>query len=225
MKIAIIEDDDILRKMVRKYIESKKYEVLENRSSVEGLEMIKREKPDIVILDIILPEIDGFSVCQIIRKYPDKYGNPFVMMLTSKHEEKDVVKGFSCGADDYLKKPFSYAELQARIDSVIKRKERDRSKAYVYKNIVIDIEKDTVLDTDTGEGVELFRKEFEILVYLIQNTGIVLTRENIYEAVWKTEFLQGDRAIDNYIWKLKAKLPVLDEKLKSIRGMGYKLEK
>lgn len=225
MKLLIVEDDDIMRNMIKKSLDSKLYEIIETGKSVDALEIIKKDNPDIIILDIGLPEIDGFSTCQIIRKYPEKYGNPFILMLTSKSEEKDVIKGLKCGADDYLKKPFSGHELKARVESVIRRKEREKSSACVYQNLIVDIDKKLVFDSKTGEAIELFRKEFELLVYLIQNSGIVMTREHVYETVWGSEFIQGDRTIDNYVWKLKAKIPVLEERLKSIRGMGYKLEK
>lgn len=225
MKLLIVEDDDIMRNMIKKGLNSKLYEIMDTAKSVEALEIIKKESPDIIILDIVLPEIDGFSTCQIIRKYPEKYGNPFILMLTSKSEEKDVVRGLNCGADDYLKKPFGLQELKARIESVIRRKEREKAGACTYKNLIVDIDKKLVFDSSTGEGIELFRKEFELLVYFIQNKGIVMTREYVYESIWGSEYIQGDRAIDNYVWKLKSKIPVLEESLKSIRGMGYKLEK
>lgn len=225
MKLLIIEDDEITREMIVKTLKNEAEHIFDSGRPVEALKIIKQEKPDFIILDIILPEIDGFGVCQIIRKYPDSYGNPFILMLTSKNGEEDIIKGLDAGADDYIKKPFSYKELTARVKAIARRKERDTGNSVIYDTYVIDTEKNVITDSSNGEPVELFKKEIELFIYMVKNKGIVLTRENIFENVWDEFYVQGDRTVDNYIWKLKSKLTKISDKIKSVRGMGYKLEK
>lgn len=225
MKLLIIEDDEITREMIVKTLQNEVQQIFDSGSPVEALKIMKQEKPDFIILDIMLPEIDGYGVCQIVRRYPDSYGNPFILMLTSKNGEEDIVKGLEYGADDYLKKPFGYKELAARVKAIARRKERETGTALLYDGYVIDCEKYIVTDNENGEAIELFKKEIELFIYMVKNKGIVLTREAIFENVWEGVYLPGDRTVDNYIWKLKSKLTKIADKFKSVRGMGYKLEK
>jgi DNA-binding response OmpR family regulator len=224
MKILIVEDDDTTRELIKKSLSEENYELLDSGSPVAGLKILSTEKPEIIILDIILPEIDGLGVCQIVRKYPEKYGNPYILMLTAKKDEEDIVKGLESGADDYIKKPFSSKELIARLKAVSRRTSRTSEKITKYMNLLINSEKQIVTD-ENGNGIDLYKKEYDLLVYLVSNKGIILTRENIFENIWEGIFIPGDRTVDNYVWKLKTKIPAIAEHLKSVRGMGYKLDR
>ncbi len=225
MKVLIIEDDNTVRKIIKESLKGNNFDIFDTSNPVEGLKILKDEKIEFIILDIILPDIDGFGVCKIIRQYPKKYGNPFILMLTTKKEENDVLKGLEYGADDYMKKPFSYKELIARINAIRRRNERTVDIILKYAEIIIDTEKEIVYNSKDNLPIELFRKEYDLLLYMVKNQGIVLTRENIFQNAWDEIYYEGNRAIDNYIWKLKLKVPEIAEKIQTIRGMGYKLEK
>lgn len=219
MNILIVEDEKITRELIKNLL-IEEYNVFEANNSVTCFDTLKKEEIDLVILDIMLPGVDGFFICQEIRKKEKIYGTPLILMLTSKTKTEDLVEALNIGADDYLKKPFDNRELLSRIVALIRRKV-GFSKFYTYETIEIDTDK--MLVKDLHIEVDLSRKEYELLLYFVINKGIVLSREKLLEKIWKLEFFEGNRTVDTYVKQLRKKIPVLEEKLISIRGFGYKL--
>ncbi len=219
MNILIVEDEKITRELIKNLLINE-YTVFEANNSASCFEVLKNNEIDLVILDIMLPGADGFFICQEIRKKEKIYGSPLILMLTSKTQTEDLVQALTMGADDYLKKPFDNRELLSRIVALIRRKV-GFSKIYKYETIEIDTEKLIVKDSEAE--IDFSRKEYELLLYFIINKGIVLSREKLLEKIWKVEFYEGNRTVDTYVKQLRKKIPLLDEKLLSIRGFGYKL--
>lgn len=219
MNILIVEDEKITRELIKNLL-IKEYTVFEANNSATCFDVLKNNEIDLVILDIMLPGADGFFICQEIRKKEKIYGSPLILMLTSKTQTEDLVQALTIGADDYLKKPFDNRELLSRIVALIRRK-IGFSKVYKYETVEIDTEKLIVKDSETE--IDFSRKEYELLLYFIINKGIVLSREKLLEKIWKVEFYEGNRTVDTYVKQLRKKIPLLDEKLLSIRGFGYKL--
>lgn len=219
MNILIVEDEKITRELIKNLLINE-YTVFEANNSASCFEVLKNNEIDLIILDIMLPGADGFFICQEIRKKEKIYGSPLILMLTSKTQTEDLVQALTMGADDYLKKPFDNRELLSRIVALIRRKV-GFSKIYKYETIEIDTEKLIVKDSEAE--IDFSRKEYELLLYFIINKGIVLSREKLLEKIWKVEFYEGNRTVDTYVKQLRKKIPLLDEKLLSIRGFGYKL--
>lgn len=219
MNILIVEDEKITRELIKNLL-IKDYSVFEANNSVTCFDLLQKNEIDLVILDIMLPGADGFFICQEIRKKEELYGAPLILMLTSKTQTEDLVQALNLGADDYLKKPFDNRELQSRIIALIRRKV-GFSKLYKYEAIEIDTEK--LIVKDMGNEIDFSRKEYELLLYFVINKGIVLSREKLLEKIWKIEFYEGNRTVDTYVKQLRKKIPILEEKLLSIRGFGYKL--
>ncbi len=219
MNILIVEDEKITRELIKNLLINE-YTVFEANNSASCFEVLKNNEIDLIILDIMLPGADGFFICQEIRKKEKIYGSPLILMLTSKTQTEDLVQALTMGADDYLKKPFDNRELLSRIVALIRRKV-GFSKVYKYETIEIDTEKLIVKDSEAE--IDFSRKEYELLLYFIINKGIVLSREKLLEKIWKVEFYEGNRTVDTYVKQLRKKIPLLDEKLLSIRGFGYKL--
>lgn len=219
MNILIVEDEKITRELIKNLLINE-YTVFEANNSASCFEVLKNNEIDLIILDIMLPGADGFFICQEIRKKEKIYGSPLILMLTSKTQTEDLVQALTMGADDYLKKPFDNRELLSRIVALIRRKV-GFSKVYKYETIEVDTEKLIVKDSEAE--IDFSRKEYELLLYFIINKGIVLSREKLLEKIWKVEFYEGNRTVDTYVKQLRKKIPLLDEKLLSIRGFGYKL--
>ncbi len=219
MNILIVEDEKITRELIKNLLINE-YTVFEANNSASCFEVLKNNEIDLIILDIMLPGADGFFICQEIRKKEKIYGSPLILMLTSKTQTEDLVQARTMGADDYLKKPFDNRELLSRILALIRRKV-GFSKIYKYETIEVDTEKLIVKDSEAE--IDFSRKEYELLLYFIINKGIVLSREKLLEKIWKVEFYEGNRTVDTYVKQLRKKIPLLDEKLLSIRGFGYKL--
>lgn len=224
MRILIVEDDKIVRTTVKKSLLKEGFDIIDTGNPVEALKILKEEQFDLILLDLILPEIDGYSFCEIVKTFPSKYGNPAIIMLTSKDSVDSVLKGLEFGADDYVKKPFDQKELTARIKAVLRRGKTPKKKKIVYGDLILDIETENLSDS-SARVYELYKMEYELLKYLFLNQGIVLSREKIYQEIWHDEYIQGNRAVDNYMWKLKKKIEILNDKIKSCRGRGYILEK
>jgi len=219
MNILIVEDEKITRELIKNLL-IKDYTVFEANNSVSCFDILGKNEIDLVILDIMLPGANGFFICEEIRKKEELYGTPLVLMLTSKTQTEDLVQALNLGADDYLKKPFDNRELQSRIIALMRRK-IGFSKTYKYETIEVDTEK--LIIKDLGKEIDFSRKEYELLLFFIINKGIVLSREKLLEKIWKIEFYEGNRTVDTYVKQLRKKIPLLEEKLLSIRGFGYKL--
>ena len=218
--ILIIDDDKKLNNLLSDYFSKFGFKVTTVTHPDEGLKILKRELPDIIILDIMLPKMDGFEVCKEIRK---EYSVP-IIMLTARGEVTDRIVGLELGADDYLPKPFEPRELVARIQSVLRRSSEDLKSGIIkFGRLVVDIEKHSVLLD--GENVDLTTMEFEILSLFIRNPGKVFTRDHLMDRIRGIEWEAFDRSIDVLISRLRQKLndhPKKPSFIKTIWGTGYK---
>ena len=222
MKIMVIEDDEEIRTLIEYFLKKEKYEILSSGDGMEGLKMLREFKPKLLILDLMLPRIDGLSIAGMIKENPEKYGTPSILMLTAKAEIEDVIEGFKSGADEYMRKPFDPRELVIRVNKLVGKIEDEKRKVYVYKNVEINTEKHII--TEDGLELELSKKEYDLMLYLMENKGIVVTREKILDKVWSSNYYSGDRSVDVYIAKLREKIKSLAKDIKTVKGVGYKLE-
>ena len=221
-KILIIDDDMELLKMLKKYLEIKKYEIMTAENGVEGLHKIKLQ-PDIILLDVNMPDMDGIEVCRRIR---DKVACP-ILFLTARVDEQDVVNGLSSGGDDYILKPFSLKELDARITAHLKRETRRREKPELcfQGELSIDYKAKTVqIHTDY---LELTRLEYEIIEFLTMNPGMVFDKDRIYERVCGYDAEGDSRVVTELIRRIRKKLQQYTdtEYIETIWGMGYRWKK
>ncbi len=222
MRILVIEDDPEIRTLIAYFLKKEDYEVEVCDNGLDGLKILGKFEPHLIVLDLMLPNLDGMSFTDMVRTMPEKYGNPYIIMLTAKTEVEDVLKGLDTGADDYMKKPFDPRELLLRIKKIVKRYEKKENLILNYRNIKIDRDKYEVTE-DEKEKV-LSKKEFDLLLYLIENKGIVLSREKILNRVWNSNYYSGDRSVDVYIGKIREKIKSISPYIKTIKGVGYRLE-
>ncbi|WP_319205075.1 response regulator transcription factor [uncultured Ilyobacter sp.] len=221
MKVLIVEDDLEIQQLVSYFFSKEGYEVETASDGLEGLRFLKKFKPDLVILDIMLPSLDGKNFTKIVRELPEEYGNPVIIMLTAKTEIEDVLEGLEIGANDYMKKPFDPRELILRSKKFLNNGAKI-SKKYIFRDVVVDDDRHLV--TEDGREVELSKKEYDLLHLLIRNKGLVLSREKILDKVWNTSYYAGDRSVDIYISKLREKIVSISKNIKTVKGVGYKLE-
>ncbi len=219
-KILLVEDEKDIREVVKKYLEKEGYLVYAGENGVEGLEMFNNYNPDLAVLDIMMPGIDGLQVMKEIRKV----SNIPVLFLTAKHKEEDRLKGFDLGADDYVVKPFSPKELVRRINAIIKRvySSKKVSNYISYKDLRLDIDKQILYKNN--KKVEITSKEFDILKVFFSNIGIILKREQIIEKAFGYDYDGFDRTIDTHIKKLRQKIEEDSknpEYIKTKYGAGY----
>lgn len=224
MKIIIVEDEPVTSKIIYEVLKTEDYDVKEVKTGLEALKLLEQEEYHLVILDIVLPGMSGFEVCRRIRQQPVTYGDPMIMMLTSKTDVEDVAFGLDIGAEDYLRKPFEPLELVSRAKALLKRKESFKRKkgVYIYNDIIVDLNNSKVLEN--GQELILNKREMEVLAYFILNQGIVMERNKIYMDIWDIEYFEGNRTLDVCVARLKKKSKVFFEKLESVRGIGYKLK-
>lgn len=224
MKILVVEDDKEIQELIIYFLSKEGYEVDGADDGLEGLKLLKERQHNLVVLDLMLPNLDGKNFTKIVKGISSEYGNPAIIMLTAKTEIEDVLEGLEIGADDYMKKPFDPRELVLRVKRFTKgNTERvEESKKYSFYEIEIEDDKHRV--TYGGVEVELSKKEYDLLLLLIQNKNLVITREKILDRVWNSSYYTGDRTVDVYISKLREKLPRLSECIKTVKGVGYKLE-
>lgn len=224
-KILVVDDEESILELLRYNLEKEGYSVLSVQDGAEAIEMAKREKPDLVLLDLMLPVVDGLEVCRRLRQS----SNVPILMLTAKREETDRIVGLELGADDYLTKPFGIRELLARVRAILRRtrgyEELGPSQRITVRGLVIDPERHEVIVC--GKKVELTLKEFELLSFLARNPGRVFPREELLERLWDYEFLGDSRTLDVHIRHLREKIEVDPSNpiyIKTVRGVGYKLE-
>ena len=215
IKILIVDDEESIRELIKMNLELAGYECYEAEDGDKAIEMFNSVKPDLVLLDIMLPIKNGYELAPI---FVDK-GVP-VIFLSAKDATVDKVKGLKLGADDYITKPFESIELLARIESVLRRSNKG-SNEFKYKNIVVNFDKREVLLDNTP--VELTNKEFELLEIFIQNKNLALSREKLLELVWGYEFFGDTRTIDMHVQKLRHKLN-LDDDIVTVYKYGYRFE-
>lgn len=217
VKILICDDELLIRDVIREYLLIDKYEVFEASNGVEAIETVKLEAIDLVIMDIMMPKMDGYQAIKEIKKIRDV---PFIV-LSARSEEFDKLIGFDIGIDDYVTKPFSPKELVARVKAVLKRTQND-SEVLRYETLVLDDLAHIV--TINGEEVLLTPKEYDLLKYLMQNKNIALSRETILSNIWGYDFYGDERTVDTHIKTLRNNLGEYRDMIKTVRGMGYKFE-
>lgn len=221
-KILVVDDEDKIREIIREYAEFEGHEVAEAADGMEAVKIAREHDFDIIIMDIMMPKMDGFSACKEIRKTKD---TP-VLMLSARGEEYDKLFGFELGVDDYVVKPFSPLELIARMNAIMKRnqgKKPEQEKTIMsYGGVSIDIMGRNVFVE--GKRVDLTPKEYELLLYVTENKGIALTREQLLNGVWGYDFYGDDRTVDTHIKMLRNSLGKYRDYIITIRGVGYKFE-
>jgi len=209
--------------LVKLYLEKEGFHTTVAKSGVDALKLIKSERPDLMILDLMLPEIDGIEVCKKIRNAPDTALLP-IIMLTAKAEESDTIVGLELGADDYVTKPFSPKALVARVKALFRRLERtddQEQSSFSFGPLLMDLARHEV--TVKGNEVSLTAKEFGLLEHLLRHPGRVLTRDVLLNAVWGYDYYGTTRTVDVHIRRLKLKIPLLDDAIISVKSLGYKL--
>ena len=223
MKIVIIEDERDLAELLAFNLEKEGYQPIIALDGKTGLERVVSEKPGLVILDLMLPEMGGIELCRLLRKQESTAAIP-VIMVTAKGEEIDRVVGFEVGADDYLVKPFSTRELLLRIKAILRRAngERQEEKSLTIGPLTIDISRHLV--TVAGEEVTLTSTEFKLLLTLAQRRGRMQSREHLLRHVWGYSHTADTRTVDTHITRLRNKLGVAGDLIKTVRGFGYKME-
>lgn len=218
-KVLVVDDEEKIRAVIREYAKFDGYQVLEARDGYEALDIINKQEPDAVILDIMLPGIDGYNVCREIKK---QHNIP-VIMLSARTEEYDKLYGFEVGIDDYVVKPFSPKEIMARLKVVISRNsEHNDSDIFEYNGLKIDFEARKVVVN--GEKKELTPKEYDLLFHLVKNKNIALKREKLLTSVWGYDYFGDDRTVDTHIKMLRNSLGEYRTLIVTIRGWGYKFE-
>lgn len=219
--ILIVEDEQILREVLIDYFLNENFNMLEAKDGKNALELFESQKVDLIILDIMLPQLDGWSVCKRIRKKADVP----IIMLTARVEEEDTLLGFELGADDYVTKPYSPPILLARAKRLLQSRHLKgvvKEKRLISNGITINMSARTVMMGSSP--INLTHTEFEILSYLMQNEGIVLTREQLIVRVWGYEYAGDDRTINTHIRNLRTKLGDKADAIKTIVRIGYKFE-
>lgn len=218
--ILIVEDDQRMRVLIRDYLVAAGFGVLEAENGFEALKTLADKKADLIVLDIMMPEMDGWDVCKKLRERSDIP----VIMLTAKAAEEDKLLGYELGADDYITKPFNPQILTAKIKVLLKRTILPSGmEAFVQAgNILMDTKSHDVLSD--GKNVRLTAKEYDLLLYLVQNKNIVLSRDQILDAIWGFDFFGDLRTVDTNIKRLRAKLGRAGEQISTMIGYGYKLE-
>lgn len=218
LKILIVDDEIKIREVVKEYAKVSNYECDEASNGMDAINMVKTNDYDCVILDIMMPELDGFSACKKIKAEKDVP----IIMLSARQEEDDKLFSFDLGVDDYVTKPFSPKELMARIKVVCDRRKTHTNDTYVINDLLIDIDGRFV--SIKGDKLNLTPKEFDLLVYLVQNKNIALAREKILNEVWDLDFYGDDRTVDTHIKMLRKDLGDYQSHIVTVRGMGYKFE-
>lgn len=222
-KILVVEDERDILQLVKLYLDKEGFRVSTASTGAEGLRQAKQEKPDLVILDLMLPEIDGLEICKRLRSAPDTAMMP-IIMLTAKAEESDTVIGLELGADDYVTKPFSPKALIARVKALLRRLDRKPDggpSRYHYRDLVLDLTRHEALVKK--QEVSLTAKEFGLLEHLLRHPGRVLTREVLLNSVWGYDYYGTTRTVDVHVRRLKQKIPLLNDAIVSVKSLGYKL--
>jgi two-component system alkaline phosphatase synthesis response regulator PhoP len=222
-RLLVVEDNADIADLIRRYLERAGHEVEAVASGADALPRARAARPDVVILDVMLPGMDGWQVCQALRRDAETSHVP-IIMLTARGEEADRIRGLEIGADDYVTKPFSPKELVARVAALLRRVDRRQTPSLVvrYGPITIDVDRHHV--HADGREVRLTAKEFLLLQYLIEHRGRVLSRDRLLTDVWGYQYTGGTRTVDVHVRRLREKLPLLSTALATIKQFGYKLD-
>lgn len=225
-KILVVDDEDMIRKLIRKYAEFEGYEVTEAVDGMDAVIKLRNGSYDLVVMDIMMPELDGFSACREIRKF----SNIPIIMLSARGEEYDKINGFEIGIDDYVVKPFSPKELMLRINAIIKRSAKPEAEPE-QKNVVMTFAGGGLVADITarivyvdGQRVDMSPKEYDLFFYLIRNKNIALSRDKLLQDVWGYDFFGDDRTLDTHIKILRKSLGPYSDFIVTVRGIGYRFE-
>ena len=219
-KILVVEDDLDIQELLKNFLQEAGYSIVLANDGVEALSIFSDVQFDLILLDIMLPKIDGFAVCELIRKQSQVP----IIMLTALNGEEEQIRGLDMQVDDYITKPFSMPVLIRKIAAVLRRSiisQNQEHQTVAYKNLILDLDSYSALVN--GETYELTQREFEILRVLLLNQGRVLTRQILLERIWKYDFYGDERVVDTHIKNLRKKLGI--DFIQTIRGVGYKIDK
>lgn len=221
-KLLIVDDEIKIIEVLKEYAEFENYEVDGAENGSEAIEKCKNNGYDLIVMDVMMPKIDGFTAVKEIRKFSQVP----VIMLSARGEEEDKIRGFDLGIDDYVVKPFSPKEVMARIKAVLKRGGEQgssaRSRGLTFEGLTIDIAGRSVLVD--GVKADLTPKEYELLFYMVKNKGVALSREKLLQDVWGFDFFGDDRTVDTHVKMLRSNLKSYRKFIVTLRGMGYKFE-
>ena len=220
-KILVVDDEFRIREIIKKYANFEGHKVTEAVDGMSAIEICNKETFDIIIMDVMMPELDGFSACKEIRKHC----NTPLIMLSARGEEYDKIHGFELGIDDYVVKPFSPKELMMRVNAVLKRSngaDTPSQDVFKYENLVVDFTARIV--TVNGKRVDMTPKEYELFFYMVKNKGIALTREKLISEVWGYDFFGDDRTLDTHIKLLRKSLGEYSKCIVTLRGVGYRFD-
>ena len=218
--ILVVDDESRMRKLIKDFLAAKGYNILEAEDGEKALQVFEEnsEKINLILLDVMMPKLDGWSVLRQIRQT----SNVPIIMLTARGEEQDELFGFELGVDEYIPKPFSPKILVARVEAILKRASKYEKEIKNYGGIEIDKEGRTV--SVDGKPIDLSLREYELLVYLVDNQSIALSRDKILNNVWNYDYYGDSRTIDSHIKKIRHKLGKKGKYIETIRGIGYKFE-
>lgn len=220
-KILVVDDEFRIREIIKKYANFEGHKVTEAVDGMSAIEICNKETFDIIIMDVMMPELDGFSACKEIRKHC----NTPIIMLSARGEEYDKIHGFELEIDDYVVKPFSPKELMMRVNAVLKRSngaDTPSQDVFKYENLVVDFTARIV--TVNGERIDMTPKEYELFFYMVKNKGIALTREKLISEVWGYDFFGDDRTLDTHIKLLRKSLGEYSKCIVTLRGVGYRFD-
>lgn len=220
IKILIVDDESRMRKLIRDFLEREGYQILEASDGLQAMDLFYADKGiDLIILDVMMPRMDGWQVCKEVREH----SKVPIMMLTARAEEWNELKGFELGVDEYITKPFSPKILVARVAALLKRTKGTMDEKSIDAGGIV-INKTAHMVTIDEQNIELSIKEFELLLYFVENQRIALSREKILNHVWNYDYFGDARTIDTHVKKLRSKLGEKGNYIKTIWGMGYKFE-
>ncbi|MCH5202025.1 MAG: response regulator transcription factor [Oscillospiraceae bacterium] len=220
-KILVVDDEFRIREIIKKYAVFEGHTVTEAVDGMSAIETCKEQSFDIIIMDVMMPELDGFSACREIRKFTD---TP-IIMLSARGEEYDKIHGFELGIDDYVVKPFSPKELMMRVQAVLNRSRKTNPQnqdVFVFRDLSVDFTARTV--SIEGKRIDMTPKEYELFFYMVKNKGIALTREKLISKVWGYDFYGDDRTLDTHIKILRKSLGEYSKCIVTLRGVGYRFE-
>ena len=222
-RILVVDDEFRIRQIIRKYAEFEGYTVEEVVDGMQAIEICRKEKFDLIIMDVMMPELDGFSACREIRKFSQ---TP-IIMLSARGEEYDKIHGFELGSDDYVVKPFSPKELMMRVGAVIKRSGTGvigdaKKDVFTYEGLEVDFSA-RIVSID-GNRIEMTPKEYDLFFFMVKNKGLALTREKLISEVWGYDFFGDERTLDTHIKLLRKSLGEYSKCIVTLRGVGYRFE-
>ena len=219
-RILVVEDDFDIQELLQNFLQEAGYAITVANDGIEALDIFAKNQFDLILLDVMLPKIDGFSVCELIRKQSQIP----IIMLTALSGEEEQIRGLDLQVDDYITKPFSMPVLVRKIAAVLRRtshQQEDQHCTISYQNLILDL--DSYTAAVNGNTYELTQREFEVLRELLANQGRVMTRQNLLDKLWRYDFYGDERVVDTHIKNLRKKLGI--EFIQTIRGVGYKIDK